>query len=299
MNFIRTLRKITTSINPVLANKLMYRKLMGKKLNLDNPKTFNEKINWLKIYKYPYDKYISDCVDKYKLHKILEKKGFGNYSVKLINSWDNVDEIEWDDLPEKFVLKCNHGSKYNIICSNKKEFNKDEAYKKLKRWMKEDYGLVSGELHYSNVNRKIICEEYLGDNIIDFQIWCTKGKVLFTVYINNPHGENQKITYDENWNKLNFVTSLPRINYEVKKPVKFDEMISIAKEMSKDLIFLRMDFYILKNGNIKISEMTFSPSSGFIFWNPESIDCELGKKIKLDNECIKNKKSYKKRGKTK
>ena len=287
MEFIRMFRKIITKVNPVLSNKIMYCVLMKKKLNLKNPQTFNEKINWLKIYKYTKDNYISKNGDKYRLHEVLRENNLSKYSVNLLGVWDNANDIDWEKLPNKFVLKCNHGSKYNIICSNKEDFDKQKAIKKLNKWLKEDFGLVSGELHYSGFDRKIICEEYLGKNIVDFQIWCTYGEILFVVIINNPHGLNEKATYDENWNRLNFVTSLPKINHNVKKPKYFEKMKDIAKELSKNLIFLRLDFYILENDTIKISEMTFSPSSGFIFWNPSDINDKLGKKINLEK--VKNK----------
>lgn len=283
INFMRIGRKIIAKINPVILNKLMYRVLLKKRMNLKQPTTFNEKINWLKMYVYPKDKIYSDYADKYKLHLILKQLKLSKYSVKLLGAWNNPKNIDWDKLPTQFVLKCNHGSKYNIICKDKYTFDKEAAIKKLSKWFKEDFGLVSGELHYSNINRKIICEEFLGDNLKDFQIWCSHGQILFTVYIDSPHGVNRKVTYDENWNRLNFVTSLPKIEQEIPKPKKFNEMIKIAKMVSKKFVFLRLDFYIMNNNDVKISEMTFSPASGFVSWNPEKMDIEIGKRINLNN----------------
>ena len=281
---LRLIRKIFTKINPVLSNEIMCKSLTHKKLNLKNPKTFNDKINWLKIYDYPNNYDVINCTDKFKIHNFLNEKGLNKYNVKLINSWESASMIDWNSLPEQFVLKCNHGSKYNIICKSKENLDKERTIKKLNKWMKEDYGLVCGELHYSKIKRRIICEEYLGDNIKDFQVWCTYGKILFVVYINNPHGENTKITYDENWNKLDFVTSLPRIESEIEKPRNFEKIIEISKKLSENFAFLRMDFYLVGNDKFYISEMTFSPASGFVQWSPAEMDYKIGDLIDIKSK---------------
>lgn len=310
MKILRILRKIATKINIKVSNKIMYRSLTGRNLNINHPKTFNDKINWLKLYFYPNNQEIIDCADKLKMRSYIEKAGYPELNVEIIGKWDNAADIDWDKLPKKFVLKCNHGSKYNIICKNKDELNKEETVKKLNAWMKEDFGLVSGELHYSRIKRKIFCERYIEGKLIDFQIWCSYGKVFFEVYINSPHGINEKATFDENWNRLDFVTSLPELNSKIERPKKLDEMIKVAKNISKGFPFIRLDFYILENDEFKLSEMTFSPASGFIKWNRKEIDYKLGEQLditkirknnillvatldksgkRLDGETIKNK----------
>ena len=281
---IRFFRKICTIISPVLSNKIMYRVRMKKKLKLKNPRTFNEKINWLKIYNYPYDETIIKCADKYLVRDYISEKGYSDYLVKLIDSWDKTSDIDWNKIPKQFVIKCNHGSKYNIICTDKNKLNIHDTTKKLDCWMKEDFGMVAGEYHYSKIPKRIICEEYLGKYLKDLQVWCSYGKILFIVYINSPHGINEKKTFDEKWNEVDFVTSLPKIKDNVKKPEKLNEIISMAKDISKDFVFLRLDFYILENNDVKFSEMTFSPASGFIQWNPSKYDEILGEKIDLNKK---------------
>ena len=282
MNIVRTLRKITTSINPVLANKIMHKKLVGRTLNLKNPQTFNDKINWLKIYKYPTSDFVIKCADKYEVRNYLKEKNLDKYLVNLLYVWDNPSQIDWEKLPKKFVIKCNHGMNYNIICTDKSKLDINKAKKQLNRWMKEDFGKVSGERHYSKIKRKIICEEYLGDNLIDIQFWCSYGKVLFISYIKSPHGGNEKITFDEDWNKLDFVTSLPILEEKIKKPKKLEEMLKVVKNISKDMVFLRFDFYILENDDVKISELSFTPGSGFIKWYPREYDYKIGELINIE-----------------
>lgn len=281
---VRFLRKIVTSISPVLSNKIMYRVKMKKKLNLKNPKTFNEKINWLKIYDYPYNETVIKCADKYLVRDYMTERGYSDYLVNLIGVWDSPDVINFNELPDKFVLKCNHGSKYNIICFDKSKLDINNVVKKLNDWMKEDFGKVSCEYHYSKIPKKIICEEYLDNDLKDLQVWCSYGKILFIVYINSPHGINEKKTFDENWNEVDFVTSLPIIKDKVKKPEKLDDIILMAKDISKEFVFLRLDFYILNNNIVKFSEMTFSPASGFIQWKPSKYDKIVGNTIDLSKK---------------
>ena len=279
---IRFFRKLMSNINIIMSNKIMYRHLLKKKLNLKEPKSFNEKINWLKIYKYPYDDFVIECADKYRVRQYLHEKGLDKYIVDLIGVWDKPEQIDWKLLPQQFVIKCNHGMGYNIICKDKNKTDEKIVKKTLNKWIKEDFGKVSGELHYSKIDRKIICEKYLGDNLIDIQFWCSYGKVLFISYINDPHGNNKKASFDEKWNRLNFVTSLPIMeDNNIKKPKKLNEMLKIAKNISSKLVFIRLDFYIINNEEIKISELSFTPASGFVRWNPSIYDNRIGKLIDI------------------
>ena len=159
----------------VIAHKIMpdetmcrfySRILLKKKVDLKNPKTFNEKIQWLKIHDYPTNQLVIDGADKYKVREYVKKKGLGDILVPLIGHWDKPEDIDWDSLPDKFVLKCNHGCAYNILCNDKNKFDKVEATKRLKKWMKEDFGAFNIETHYSQIKPHITCEEFLGDCLI-------------------------------------------------------------------------------------------------------------------------------------
>lgn len=281
---LKKIREVITKISPVISSKLRYYYIFHEKLNIKKPKTFNEKINWLKINRYPYDNTVIQCTDKYLVREYLKNQGYDQYNVKILGAWDSTEKIEWDKLPQQFVLKCNHGSQYNIICKDKSKIDQNECMKKLKKWLKEDFGLISGELHYSKISRKIICEEYLGDDLVDFQVWCSYGKILFESYIKSPHGENCKMSFDTEWNKMDFVTSLPQLTEIPSKPIKLKEIKEISQKISKDFPFLRLDFYILNDGNIKISELTFSPSSGFVKWNPKEYNECIGELINIKEE---------------
>lgn len=259
--------------------KKWYFRLTGDKLDLNNPKNFNEKIQWLKLN--DNLKIKSLLTDKFLVKDWIEDEIGKEYVVKLLGVYDKFENICFDEMPDKFVIKCNHGSGYNWICDNIKDFN--SIGKVITKKLKVNFAFNDGfELQYKNIEPKIIIEEYLGDNLIDCQFWCSNGEILFISYIKSPHGENKKVSFNEKWEKLDFVSSLPVLYEEVEKPKKLKEMISIAKKVSKKFKFVRVDFYVLEDGSIKISEFTFTPASGIVHWYPKEANYELGNKIKLD-----------------
>ena len=142
-----------------MMSKIYFRIVLKKKLNIKEPKTFNEKLQWLKLYYFPYDATVIQCADKYTVREYIKKKGYGNTLVPLLGAWEKAEDIHWEKLPEKFVLKCNHGCAYNLLCSDKSEFDIKNAKRQLDSWMQEDFGAFNIELHYSQIkNRKIVCE---------------------------------------------------------------------------------------------------------------------------------------------
>ena len=281
---VRFFRIISTKINPILSNKVMYKIQTGKKLNIKNPKTFNEKINYLKIFDFPNNEKVIMCADKYKVRDYIREKGLDNILVNLIGAWNSVDEIDFDSLPQKFALKCNHGCGYNIICDNKKELDIAEAKKNLKKWMKEDFGLVSGERHYSKINKKIICEEFLEDDIKDYKFFCFNGEPKFFYISQNINGDFHNMQADFYYidgKKADFErTDHKHFEKDIIMPNNLSEMVDIAKKLSNDFKFVRVDLFSI-SGKIYFSELTFTPCSGFMPINPESKDLEFGSYIEL------------------
>lgn len=286
MKLLRELRIITNKFFPIFANKVMYRVKMKKSLNYKNPKTFNEKINYLKTYNYPNNQKIIDCSDKFKVREYIRNKGLDSILVKLYMSWNSVSEIDFFKLPKKFVLKCNHGCGYNILCNNKDNFNINNAKSKLKKWMHEDFGLVSGEKHYSKINKKIICEEYLEDDILDFKFFCFKGIPKFFYISQNIKGDFHNMQSDFFYcdGKMAdfYRTDHKRFDEIPQMPNNLDEMLKISKILSEDFEFVRVDLFNVK-GKIYFSELTFSPCSGFMPLYPEYIDLKYGELINLKN----------------
>jgi len=228
-------------------------------------KTFQDKVNWLLVHDSPENKY--KFVDKILLRNYSKKILGKDICVPLIKIYNNVNEINLSELPNKFVLKCNHGSRMNIICKNKSEFNLTKAKLKLEKWMKINYGLENYEYQYNYVKKKIFSEIFLMDNITDYKFYCFNGIPKIIKVQSKYYKKNIKMYhyYDLNWNITDIETKsqnnfkLPNsINF--KKPKHLNKMIKYAKIFSKDFIFVRVDLYEF-NDTIYLSELTFSPAN--------------------------------------
>lgn len=282
---IRILRKNACSIAPITANKIMYRALMKKSLNLKNPATFNEKINWLKLYDYPNNNLVIKCTDKFAVREYVESKGLDYILNDLYGVYNKTEDIDWDKLDEKFVLKCNHGCGYNIICDDKKKLDIDRAKISLNKWMKEDFGKVSGEPHYSKIDKKIVCEKYLGKDILDYKFFCFKGEPQF-LYISRAvagshHGLKADF-FDLNGNKMPFRRTDHESFDSIPPMIKnMNEAIEICKTLSSDFEFVRVDLFEVEE-KIYFSELTFSPCTGMMPISPEHFDNNLGSMIDLE-----------------
>lgn len=268
--------------------KKQFKARMGYDLDLKNPKTFNEKIQWLKLY-YRRNKF-TIWVDKYRVREYISKVVGEEYLVPLLGVWDNVEDIDFSALPEKFVLKCNHNSAKGLcICKDKKKLNIEKVKKELKLGLAEDYYLKGREWPYHNVPRKIIAEKYLensdGTEIVDYKFMCFGGKVKCSFVCSERFSlDGLKVTFfDREWNRLNFERHYPSSKQEIKKPSNYDKMIDIAEELSKGEPFLRVDFFEVNN-KLYIGELTLYPGNGTEEFTPFSADLELGSWIDLPNK---------------
>lgn len=266
-----------------LLSKIYYRIVLKKKLNLQNPETFNEKLQWLKLYYYPETSTVIQCSDKYAVRDYIASKGYADTLVPLLGAWKRAEHIDWDVLPQKFVLKCNHGCAYNILCADKNSFDKGAAVKQLNTWLKEDFGAFNIELHYSKITpRMITCEEYLGDCITDYKFFCFNG-VPYCVYVSNDliHDRQAQIGFFYlDGTKM----PLRRDDYtdieSVVFPPFFEDMRRMAENLSKDFPFVRVDFFIA-NGRYYFAELTFTPGACMMPFNPERYDLEWGKMLDI------------------
>lgn len=262
--------------------RIYSRILLKKKVDLKNPKTFNEKIQWLKLHNYPVNNLVVNGADKYKVREYVKNKGLEKILVPMLGDWDTPEEIDWDKLPNKFVLKCNHGCAYNILCSDKSLFNRKDAMKKMKKWMKEDFGSFNIETHYSKIKPHITCEEYLGDCIIDYKFFCFNGVPKY-IYISSDlvHDRQAQIGfYYLDGKKMPLI----RDDYapmDIEEfPPFFGEMKEAAKILCRDFMFVRVDFF-LANDTYYFAELTFTPSGGMMPFNPDRYDLEWGKELDI------------------
>ena len=262
---------------------IRYYLVMGKPLHLDDPKTMNEKLQWLKLYnrKPEYTQMVDKVLAKDYVANLIGQK----YIVPTLGVWDHFDEIDFDKLPKQFVLKTNHsgGSTGVVICKDKTTFDKVSAKKKLERSLKRDISRSLIEWPYRNVKRKILAEEYLGDDLIDYKFYCFDGEVDVVMNcIERQTGNPKFYFFDKEWNlrRLNKRGKEAPEGFTLPKPVGMDEMFIIAARLSEGLPFARVDLYNI-NGIIYFSEITFFPDSGFDSNRLPESDLYFGEKIVL------------------
>ena len=185
--------------SPTIATKILYRKYFGCSLNMKNPDTLNAKMQWLKLKVYQNSPVVRECVDKYAVRDYIKRKNREDALVPLIGVWNSVDEIDWDSLPSKFVMKCNHGSGSVLICKDKALFDVNNAKIKLKKWLAEDFGTQRAELSYKGVKKKILCEALIetddGKSPKDYKFFCNYGEPKFLFVASDRHGEHAFFDY--------------------------------------------------------------------------------------------------------
>lgn len=265
--------------------KIVYRIQMGKKLNLDPPVTFNEKIQWLKLYDRK-PKYTM-MVDKYEAKKYVADLIGEQYIIPTLGVWNHFDEIDFDKLPNQFVLKCTHDSGGLIICRDKEKLDKEKARRKLENCLKHNFFWGMREWPYKDVKPRIIAEEYLEDTqtqkLIDYKFYCFHGNPML-LYVSEGLEDHftAKISFlNMDWTRAPFFRSDYK-DFEIlpDRPREYDRMISVAETLSKGVPFIRVDLYEVR-GKIYFSELTFSPCSGMMPFEPEEWDKKLGEWLKL------------------
>ncbi|HHY83210.1 MAG TPA: glycosyl transferase [Clostridiales bacterium] len=262
-----------------------YKKKTGKTLDLDHPRTFNEKMQWLKLYDSTPLK--TRLADKYLVRDWIKEKIGEQYLIPLLGVWNRFEDIDFDTLPNRFVLKATHGCKMNIIVRDKDKLDKKEAARKFHKWLNTNYAYHLGfELMYKDIKPRIIAEEYLENDgdLYDYKVWCFHGKAKYIMFLSErEHGLKMNF-YDIDWNLQPFRYNYPGTEKTIEKPNNLNEMIRLAEICAKDFIHVRVDFYRLNDGSIKFGEMTFSSLSGICRWQPEEQDLILGSLIKLPIE---------------
>ena len=284
-NLIMMPFNILYKISPKLELKLLFRIKQGYNLNLENPKTFNEKIQWIKLYdKNPL---MPKCVDKYTVREYVESKGCKEILNDLYWEGFNPKEIPFDELPEKFVIKVTHGSTFNIICTDKSKINKEECIKKLELWLKEKFLPCYGEWFYGIEKPRIIIEKYIEseNGLKDYKVFCFNGEPKYIgVYSDRDSGKTKQELYDIQWNEISEQTgTFEKQTNKTPKPNKIQELLDYAKVLSKDFKHARVDFFI-ENDKIYFGEITFTSGAGFDRFSSKKFDEEMGDYLSIKGE---------------
>lgn len=277
-------RHIWSIVPDSLYLKCMYRCLLGKKLDLKNPKGFYEKLNWLKLYDRRPE--YTTMVDKYAVKEYVGNIIGKEYIIPLLGVWNTVEEIDFDALPDRFVLKCSHGSGDVVICKDKSSFDRENAKRILAGSMKRDLSKISREWPYKNVKRRIIAEQYLEDTqtgeLRDYKFFTYNGKAKLLLVASNRQSEQETNFdwFDMDYHRLDLYQGHPGAPIMPEKPKNFDRMREFAELLAKDIPHVRVDFYEA-NGRLYFGELTFSDSGGFDTYEPESWDRVFGDWITL------------------
>ena len=263
--------------------KLKFRLKMGKKLNLKNPQTFNEKLQWLKLYdrKPEYTK----MVDKVDVKEYVAAKIGSEYIIPTLGVYDKFEDIDFDALPNQFVIKCAHDSGGLVICKDKSKINLKEVEKKVKWAQNRKYFWIHREWPYKNVKPRIIIEKFLddgsGNDLNDYKVFNFCGEPYYIQVDMDRFVNHQKNMYTTDWNLCDYSFNYPsNPQRKVQKPENLDEILQISRVLSKEIPYLRTDFYVV-NGKIYFGELTFFPASGFGKFDPEEYDKKLGDLIEL------------------
>ncbi len=283
IQYILSLKCVSKCIPDKLFLKVKFRLTLNKKLNLKNPQTFNEKLQWLKLYDRNPEHTM--MVDKYKVREYISDVLGEEYLIPLLGVWDNPDDIDFEKLPEQFVLKCNHNSGVGMyICKDKSELDIAKVKGELKKGLRENYFLRNREWPYKNVDRKIIAEKFMvdesGTELKDYKFFCFDGEPEYLFIATDRHTDTKFDFYNMDFEHLPFTNGHENANRELKRPIGFDTMVECARKLSKGLKHARIDFYDI-NGRVYFGEITFFHWSGFVPFEPEEWDYEFGKKINL------------------
>jgi len=282
-NIILTPINILYRLSPSLALRILFRIKNGYKLNLDNPKTYNEKIQWIKLF--DKDELIPICADKFTVREFVDSRGCPEILNDLIWEGYNPEEIPFDSLPKKFAIKATHGSGFNILCTDKSKIDEVKIKKQLNKWLKRKFIRCYGEWFYGIVKPRIIIEKYLSDDTqdipIDYKIMCFNGIPKFIIVDTDRFTGHKRNIYDLDWNFRKEVSMGFKNDKPILPPKKLAEMLRYASTLSKGFRHARVDLYLV-NEKIYFGEITFTNGAGFDRIMPYEFDIEMGELFKIN-----------------
>jgi len=278
-------RGIIKAISPTLYVKLQYRYITHHKLNLKNPVRYTEKLQYLRLYTYPNDELVSKCASRDGVREYIKELDLKDILIPIYGIYDSFDEIDFDKLPNQFVMKCTHACAFNQIVLDKNKFDKEVSRKQFKKWLKTNYGEKTIERHYSSIKPRIIIEKYLGelDELpVEYKIHVFNG-IAKSMYVVTGRGKDIRYNnYYIDWKPFDGsqFNGWKKTDYELKKPENWDEMVKIAEKLAGFFPFVRVDLYNI-NGKIYFSEMTFTPAKGTLIFDDDKCDFEMGEWLNI------------------
>lgn len=270
--------------------KIYFRCKMGYKLDLKNPQTFNEKLQWLKLYNRNQE--YTKMVDKYEVRKYIKEQIGEEYLIPLIGVYEKFDDIDFSKLPNQFVIKCNHDSGGLVICKDKGKLNIEETRKKINKSLKTNYYYDGREWPYKNVKPRIIIEKYMEDSnksdLIDYKLFCFNGisKIVLVCSERFSSSNMCETWFDMDWKLIDMTESGHRVDSTISKPKQLKKMVELSKKLSKNIPFIRVDWYEIGD-KLYFGELTFYPASGFEKFEPKEWNKKIGDMLSINKLGVK------------
>lgn len=281
-------RYLMTMLSPKLTINMLFRLCHHRKPDLDNPKTLDEKLQWMKLHYYIDNELVKQCADKWRVREYVKDNGLEHILNEVIAVYDKPEDIDWEKLPEKFVLKWNFGNGGNVVCTDKQKMDKEAAVRDLKRFQKLKFHLLAAEPQYDIEKKVLICEKFIeseqGVSPVDYKFYCFNGVAKYVLCCIG-RGEGQKPAFyffDRDWQlqRLNRQGKSAPEGFSIPKPEGMDQLFEYAETLSKPFPFVRADFY-LERGKAYFGELTFTPSGGFDYGRLPESDLLFGSMVEL------------------
>ena len=274
-------------LSPTSYVKHQYKYITHHKLNLKNPVRYTEKLQYLRLYVYPKDPKAIKAAGRAGVREYLTEKGFGEYLIPIYGIFDTFDDIDFDKLPNQFVMKCTHACAFNQIVLDKSTFNKEESPKKFNKWLKTNYGKKTVERHYSPIKPQIIIEKYFGsaENLpVEYKIHVFNGKAKYMYVVTGRGKDIRYNNYYIDWTPFDGAqfNGWKKREEGVPVPSNWNEMVKLAEAMAKEFPFVRVDLYNI-DGKIYFSELTFTPAKGTLIFDDDKADYEIGEWLDIKN----------------
>lgn len=284
-------RGLVRTLFPVQYVKYQYKYITHHKLNLKNPTRYTEKLQYLRLFVYPKDPEVSRCASRDGVREYVKELGYEDILIPSYGVYDSFDDIDFDKLPDQFVLKCTHACAFNVIVKDKHALDIGKTRKKFNKWLKTNYGNKTMEKHYSSIKPRIIVEKYIGelDHLpLEYKIHVFNG-VARSMYVVSGRGEDIRYNnYYIDWKEFDGsqFNGWKKRESGIEKPSNWDEMVKIAENLAKKFPFVRVDLYNI-NGKIYFGEMTFTPAKGTLILDDDKCDFEMGEWLDI-SKYLKN-----------
>ena len=281
-------RNLVKAFSKTAYVKYQYKYITHHKCNLKNPTRYTEKLQYLRLYVYPKNDLVVQCAGRAGVRDYVKEKGFEDTLIPIYGIFDRFDDIDFDKLPDQFVMKCTHACAFNFICYDKSKINKEELRKKFTKWLKTNYGKKTVELHYSRIKPQIIIEKLLQENgklPIEYKIHVFNGKAK-SMYVVTSRGIDIRYNnYYIDWTPFDGsqFNGWKKTDYPLEKPSNWDDMVKMAEELAKPFPFVRVDLYDI-DGKIYFSEMTFTPAKGTLILDDDQCDYEMGEWLDISKD---------------